>query len=56
MSTHDLAQGLALCGSAIVLVRGRATFHGPVSAAARSDFEAEYRRALHLPAAPAAVP
>lgn len=44
MSTHDLAQGLALCSSALVLAGGRVTFHGTVAATQHAAFTAEYRQ------------
>jgi len=47
MSTHDLPLGLALCSSAMVLVRGRIAWQGPVSAADAADFEARYRGLTH---------
>lgn len=49
MSTHDLAQGLALCTSALVLRAGRVAFHGEVSQTQHAGFIAEYP---HLVAAP----
>jgi heme exporter protein A len=50
MSTHDLASGLTLCTSALVLVRGRLASYGAVDPTARDDFERRYR-ALVQPAA-----
>jgi hypothetical protein len=47
MSTHDVALGLALCSSALVLVRGRIAWHGPVGAAEAAAFEARYRDLTH---------
>jgi heme exporter protein A len=47
MSTHDVALGLALCASALVLVRGRIAWHGPVDAADAPGFEARYRELTH---------
>jgi heme exporter protein A len=47
MSTHDVALGLAICSSALVLVRGRIAWQGPVSAADAGGFEARYRALAH---------
>ena len=47
MSTHEVGVGLALCTSAVVLVRGRIAWHGPTSAAAVAEFEARYRSLTH---------
>ena len=43
MSTHDVGLGLALCSTALVLVRGRIAWQGPVGAADAAAFEARYR-------------
>jgi heme exporter protein A len=62
MSTHDLAAGLALCTSALVLARGRSVAHEAVAATERAAFERRYRalvqppdrgQATHSPASPA---
>ncbi len=47
MSTHDVGLGLALCSAALVLVRGRIAWQGPVSAAHAAAFEARYRALVH---------
>jgi len=47
MSTHDLGLGLALCSTAMVLVRGRIAWQGPVSSADAASFEARYRSLTH---------
>lgn len=44
MSTHDLAQGLSLCSSALVMRRGRVAFHGAVAPADHAAFMSEYRQ------------
>jgi heme exporter protein A len=43
MSTHDVALGLAVCGTAAVLLRGRIAWQGAVGAADAAGFEARYR-------------
>jgi heme exporter protein A len=43
MTTHDVGLGLALCSSALVLVRGRIAWQGRVAAADAAAFEARYR-------------
>jgi len=47
MSTHDVALGLAVCSSALVLVRGRLAWQGAVSASEAGVFEARYRALMH---------
>jgi len=47
MATHDIAQGLACCGRAVVLARGRLVWDGPVSATGRDEFERTVREASH---------
>lgn len=42
MSTHDLVRGFELCTSAIILVRGRLAWHGPITPADQSRFENDY--------------
>ncbi len=55
MSTHDLPVALELCTSAVVLVRGRLAWHGPIAAERAAVFEEHYRRLIRAPgAAPAA--
>jgi heme exporter protein A len=44
MSTHDLAQGLSLCSSALVMRGGRVAFHGDVAPADHVAFMSEYRQ------------
>jgi heme exporter protein A len=44
MSTHDLAQGLALCSTALVMRGGRVAFHGAVTPGEHVAFRAEYRQ------------
>jgi heme exporter protein A len=56
MSTHDVGLGLALCSDALVLVRGRVAWHGPVSATDAGAFEARYRSLTHRPEPTAAPP
>jgi heme exporter protein A len=61
MSTHDVALALAVCSTALVLVRGRIAWHGAVAAGEAAAFEALYRTLTHQPgraepAAPAAAP
>jgi len=48
MSTHDIQAGLALCTSALVLVRGRLAWHGRVRAHEREAFERRYRELTHV--------
>ena len=56
MSTHDVGLGLALCARAVVLVRGRVAWEGPVGPAGAADFEARYRTLTHAAAThPAAL-
>lgn len=49
MSTHDLASGLALCTSALVLARGRFASYGRVGAQERGAFERRYRDLVRPP-------
>jgi heme exporter protein A len=43
MTTHDLDAGFRLCSSALVFVRGRLSWNGPISAAERGAFTERYR-------------
>jgi heme exporter protein A len=54
MSTHDIALGLALCSSAIVLTLGRIAWQGAVDVHDAAGFEARYRELSHQPVAPPA--
>lgn len=56
MSTHDVATGLALCSTALVLVRGRVRWHGSVAADTATTFEARYRMLTHSGPAEGASP
>lgn len=47
MSTHDMTSGFALCSSALVLVKGRLAWHGPITPADQPRFEADYRALTH---------
>lgn len=47
MTTHDLAQGFQLCRRAIVLVRGRLVWSGPIHGEERPDFERTYYAVTH---------
>jgi ABC-2 type transport system ATP-binding protein len=42
MTTHDMTQGFELCRRAIVLVRGRLAWSGPIEAQERAGFERTY--------------
>jgi heme exporter protein A len=42
MTTHDMAQGFELCRRAIVLVRGRLAWSGPIQEDERAGFERTY--------------
>jgi len=56
MSTHDVALGVALCSTALVLTRGRIAWQGPVGAADAAAFEARYRALTHRDEPRAAAP
>jgi len=47
MSTHDVGLGLTLCTNAVVLVRGRIAWQGPVDDSDVAGFEARYRALTH---------
>jgi hypothetical protein len=47
MSTHDVALGLMACSRALVLVRGRIAWQGPIDSADTAAFEARYRSITH---------
>jgi heme exporter protein A len=47
MSSHDVALGLAVCTTAVVLLRGRIAWQGTVGAADAVAFEARYRALTH---------
>lgn len=49
MSTHDVALGLAVCSTAVVLVRGRIAWSGPVASGDVDGFESRYRALTHPP-------
>ncbi len=51
MTTHDLAQGFALCGRAIILVRGRLVWSGGIQEREREEFERTYLAAAHAASA-----
>ena len=42
MTTHDMTQGFELCRRAIVLVRGRLAWSGPIAEPERAGFERTY--------------
>lgn len=44
LTTHDLAQGLALAERVLVLCRGRLVYDSPCSGATVTDFAVDYRR------------
>jgi len=57
MSTHDIGLGLTLCSSALVLVRGRVAWQGPISPGDAAGFETRYRALTHrADTRPAAAP
>jgi heme exporter protein A len=47
MSTHDVALGLMACSRALLLVRGRIAWQGPIDSADTAAFEARYRSITH---------
>ncbi|HUI27973.1 MAG TPA: heme ABC exporter ATP-binding protein CcmA [Candidatus Kryptonia bacterium] len=47
MTTHDVAQGLASCGRAVILARGHLVWDGPVSATRRDEFERTLLATIH---------
>ena len=47
MTTHDLAQGFALCQRALILVRGRLLWSGLIQEQEREPFERTYLAAAH---------
>jgi len=47
MTTHDMAQGFELCRRALVLVRGRLVWNGPIQEDERSSFERTYSSVTH---------
>lgn len=47
MTTHDMAQGFQLCRRAIILVRGRLAWSGPIEEQERESFERTYFAAAH---------
>ncbi|MGD0949555.1 MAG: heme ABC exporter ATP-binding protein CcmA [Candidatus Binatia bacterium] len=47
MTTHDLAQGFALCQRALILVRGRLLWSGVIQEQEREPFERTYLAAAH---------
>ncbi len=47
MTTHDMAQGFELCRRAIVLVRGRLAWSGPIHEDERASFERIYSAVTH---------
>jgi heme exporter protein A len=47
MTTHDMAQGFALCRRALVLVRGRLAWTGPIQDDDRASFERTYAAITH---------
>ncbi len=47
MTTHDLAQGFALCRRALILVRGRLVWSGGIQEHERERFERTYLAAAH---------
>jgi heme exporter protein A len=47
MTTHDLAQGFALCRRAIILVGGRLAWSGGIQERERESFERTYLAAAH---------
>jgi len=56
MSTHDVDLGLALSTRALVLVRGRVAWEGPVDRVDGADFAARYRSLMHAGAGAPAPP
>ncbi|MFI5397041.1 MAG: heme ABC exporter ATP-binding protein CcmA [Candidatus Binatia bacterium] len=47
MATHDMAQGFELCRRALILVRGRLAWSGPILERERESFERTYLAAAH---------
>ncbi len=46
LTTHDVARGFAICQRAIILSRGALRWDGPISPAARAEFEGRYAEAV----------
>jgi heme exporter protein A len=55
LSTHDIAEGMAQCRRAVILVRGSVVWDGEITAAERDRFEHIYMAAVHSSSPPAAA-